>query len=185
MFDVADKKFRVFTRNVKTGEIGLTISETWKPKVIDEPMFIQYGDDFGVNDLKRVHVVGDPISYYKKVISYFENKFSYVSVDLKNDIQDDADDPYAIIAYNELEEAYFHGQLSSDDYIDQIYDEFGDAGILGVSIIADKQSESDNETFNISFRMGSIYIIGQNLESSVALTLDMVSQILDIEFEDL
>ena len=186
MFDVADKKSRVFTRNDKTGEIGLTISETWKPKVIDEPMFIQYGDDYQVDDMKRIRVSGDPIVYYKKVIAYFEKNFVYSSIDLKNNIQDDADDPYAIITYDELEEAHFHGRLTSDEYIDRIYEEFEDDGIVGVSIIADNRpKDKDADWFNIAFYPSSIYIVGQNLEASVAIVFDMLAQNPDIKFEDL
>lgn len=177
MFDVADKKLRVFTRNIKTGELGLTISETWKPKVIDEPMFIQYGDDYQVDDVVKVKVTSNVIEYYKLVFSYIDNHFENAKLILKNSIQDDPDDPEAIIAYNGLEDDYYHNILNANDYIEAIYDEFGDAGVEGLEVIF--HSKSDDTWYDINFYATMVYIVSQDVNAGADLVVSIMKKLLD------
>lgn len=177
MFDVADKKSRVFTRNIKTGEIGLTISETWEPKVIDEPMFIEYGDDYKVSDLVKVKVTSNVIEYYKLVFSYIDNHFENAKLILKNSIQDDPDDPEAIIAYNGLEDDYYHQILNANDYIDAIHNDFGDAGVEGLEVIF--YSKSDDSWYDINFYSTMVYIVSQDVNAGTDLVVSIMKQLLE------
>lgn len=177
MFDIADKKLRVFTRNARNGEFGLTISETWKPKVIDEPMFIQYGDDYQVSDLTKVKVTSDLLDYYKMVFSYIDDHFENAKLILKNSIQDDPDDPEAIISYNNWEDDYYHGSLNANDFIDSIYEDFGDAGVEGLEVIF--HSKSGDTWYDINFYSTCVYIVSQEVNAGAGVVVSMMKELLE------
>lgn len=176
MFDIADKKFRVWTKNKNTGVLGLTISETWQPKVVDEPMFIQYGTDNQVDDLQKVKVTSDLIDFYKLVFAYIDAHFDNAKLILKNSIQDDASDPESIIAYNDLEDDYYHGHLNANDYIDAIYEDFGDAGVEGLEVIFN--SKSGETWYDINFYSTSVYIVSQEVQACADLVVSIMNDLL-------